>query len=97
MPKHFEFHGFDANSHVKIRLKSLISQILSMAPSDSGVRSTIKKVGDEYFGEWKVTSVNGPFQAQAHAKDPELVFESLFGEMSKQLVTWEKERSRSVS
>lgn len=97
MPKHIEFLGFDANSHVKIRLKSLISQILSMAPSDSGIRSSIKKVGDEYVGEWKVTSVNGPFEAQAQANDPEKVFESLFGKMSKQLVTWEQGRSRSVS
>ena len=88
-----EFVGFEASTHLSTRLKSLLNQILSIAPSDSGVRTQLVKDGSHFRGVWKLASVNGQFEAEGESQTAEDLVESLYLQMSEKLSIWEQKRT----
>ncbi len=87
-----EFVGFEASSHLSTRLKSLLNQVLSIAPSDSGVRTKMVKDGGLFKGTWRLASVNGQFEANGESKSAEELVEALFTQMNEKLLQWEQKR-----
>lgn len=92
MLKNFLFEGFEPTAELRTFAKETLWRVEERAPSISNHLVSLRKQGNDFIGEIRVSSEDAMFAVEGSGTDPHVILEQLYLRIREDLMTWNKQR-----